>query len=217
MNPTKLSLATRVAAGAVALSVLAGGAVVAQAAFTKNPAEVLSGTYVLDSSHGKVTYEIDHLGFSTYVGQFTGVEARLELNSANPALSTLSATIPLANASLDDSGLNRHLQSADFFDTANHPVATFQSTRVVLDEDDRDEAEVYGDLTLRGITRPVKIEVEFNQAGIVRQQYRVGFDGELKIKRSDFGITYGLPALGDEVKLHIEGEFITAPKAAPSY
>ena len=208
MRPIKLSLATRLAAGAAALSLMAGGAVVAQAALTKNPAEVQSGTYALDSSHGKVTYSIDHMGFSTYVGQFTEVEAQLVLDVANPANSTLTATIPLASASKDSAGLNRHLQTADFFDTANHPVATFRSTRIVLDKDDANEADVYGELTLRGVTREVKLEVEFNQAGAMMGSYRAGFDGEAKIKRSDFGINYALPALGDEVKLHIEGEFV---------
>lgn len=208
MRPMKHSLTTRIAAGAAALSLMAGGAVVAQAALTKVPSEVQAGTYALDAGHGKITYYIDHMGFSTYVGQFTDVEAKLVLDVANPANSTLTATIPLASASKDSEGLNRHLQTADFFDTANHPVATFRSTRIVVDKDEANEAEVYGDLTLRGVTREVKIDVEFNQAGAMMGSYRAGFDGEVKIKRSDFGITYGLPVLGDEVKLHIEGEFV---------
>ena len=58
-----------------------------------------------------------------------------------------------------------------------------------------------------GVTKPVVMEVEFNQAGPTRGGYKAGFDGEATIKRSDFGINFGLPALGDEVKLHIEGEF----------
>ena len=208
MRPMKFSFATRLAAGAAALSLMAGGAVVAQAALTKVPSEVQSGTYRLDASHGKITYFVDHLGFSTYVGQFVEVEAELVLDSANPANSSLTATIPLTKVASNSAGLDRHLQAADFFDTANHPVATFRSTRVVVDKDDANEADVYGELTLRGVTREVKMEVEFNQAGSMRGRYVAGFDGEAKIKRSDFGITYGLPALGDEVKLHIEGEFI---------
>lgn len=208
MRRLSVNRMTKLAAGVAALSLVAGGAVVAQSALTKNPAEVQSGTYALDAGHGKITYFVDHLGFSTYVGQFTGIEAQLVLDSANPANSSLTATIPLAKASLDDAGLNRHLQTADFFDAANHPVATFRSTRIEIDKDDANEADVYGQLSLRGVTREVKIEVEFNQAGATRGAYRAGFDGEAKIKRSDFGMTFGLPAIGDEVKLHIEGEFL---------
>lgn len=200
----------RIGAAGLALSLLAGGAVVAQSALTKVPSEVQPGDYKLDPEHGKITWSVDHLGFSTYVGQFVNVQAELKLDPANPSASTLTATIPLTDVASNSDGLNRHLQTADFFDTANHPVATFRSTRITADADDRDEATVHGELTLRGVTRPVIMEVEFNQAGPTRGGYKAGFDGEATIKRSDFGINFGLPALGDEVKLHIEGEFVKA-------
>ncbi|HUH23160.1 MAG TPA: YceI family protein, partial [Brevundimonas sp.] len=93
--------------------------------------------------------------------------------------------------------------------TANHPTATFRSTRIVIDPSDPTEADVHGELTLRGVTKPVVMEVEFNQAGpSMGGAYRVGFDGEATVKRSEFGISYGVPMLGDDVKLHIEGEFV---------
>lgn len=183
------------------------GTVVAKNAFTLNPAEVHAGDYKLDSSHGRITWEIDHAGFSKYVGQFVNVQAELKLDPANPANSTLTATIPIADIAPNDAALKRHLLSADFFDAENHPTATFRSTRIVVDADDANEADVYGDLTIRGVTRPIKMEVEFNKAGTMMGQYRAGFDGEAKIKRSDFGINYALPMIGDEVELHIEGEF----------
>ena len=194
--------------GALAFSLLAGGAVVAQSAMTRVPAEVQAGAYKLDSSHGKITWSVDHLGFSKYYGQFVNVSAELTLDPANPAASTLTATIPLTDVAPNDDGLKRHLQTADFFDTANHPVATFRSTRIVVDPSDPDEATVHGELTLRGVTRPVTMEVDFNQAGPTRGGYKAGFDGEATIRRSDFGITYALPGVSDEVELHIEGEFV---------
>ena len=76
--------------------------------------------------------------------------------------------------------------------------------------DDRLDQPINGDLTLKGVTKPVTIEVEFNGAGTVMGAYKAGFDGEATIKRSDFGINYALPAVSDEVKLHIEGEFVKA-------
>jgi hypothetical protein len=194
--------------GALAFSLLAGGAVVAQSAMTRVPAEVQAGAYKLDPSHGKITWSVDHLGFSKYYGQFVNVAAELTLDPANPAASTLTATIPLTDVAPNDDGLKRHLQTPDFFDTANHPVATFRSVHIMLDPSKPNEAMVHGELTLRGVTKPVTMEVEFNQAGQTRGGYKAGFDGEAKIKRSDFGITFGLPALGDEVELHIEGEFV---------
>lgn len=195
-------------AAAAALSLLAGGAVVAQAALTQTPVEVQAGAYKLDPDHGKITWSVDHMGFSTYVGHFVNARAELTLDPANPSASRLTATIPLTEVDSNNDGLDGHLQTADFFDTANHPVATFVSRSVTVDPGDASEATVVGDLTLRGVTRPVTMEVDFNQAGVSMGAYKAGFDGEATIKRSDFGITYGLPVLGDEVTLHIEGEFI---------
>jgi polyisoprenoid-binding protein YceI len=198
------------AVGVASIALLTGGAVVAQAALTRVPAEVTAGAYKLDSDHGKITWSVSHLGFSTYTGQFVNVQAELSLNTANPSASTLTATIPLADVSSGNEALNHHLQTADFFDVANHPTATFVSRSVTVDPADPTEATVIGDLTLRGVTRPVTIEVDFNQAGpSMGNSYKAGFDGEATIKRSDFGITYGSQiGLGDEVELHIEGEFI---------
>jgi polyisoprenoid-binding protein YceI len=198
-----------VIAAAASISLLTGGAVVAQAALTQAPAEVQAGAYALDSDHGKITWSVSHLGFSTYKGQFVNVDADLTLDPANPSAATLTATIPLTEVDSNSDGLDAHLQTADFFDTANHPVATYVSRSVTVDPTAPDRATVVGDLTLRGVTRPVTMTVRFNQAGpSMGGAYRAGFDGEATIKRSDFGINYALPVLGDEVSLHIEGEFI---------
>lgn len=198
------------AASVVALALVGSGAVIAQSAATRVPAEVRAGVYKLDSDHGKITWSVDHLGFSTYYGQFVNVQAALTINPANPSASTLTATIPLTEVDSNSAGLDQHLQTADFFDTANHPTATFVSRSVTVDAEDPTEATVVGDLTLRGVSRPVIMEVEFNQAGpSMGNTYKAGFDGEATIKRSDFGITFGQQfGLGDDVKLHIEGEFI---------
>lgn len=199
--------------GLAAMALATAGAVGAQAVLTQNPAEVQAGAYKLDPDHGKITWSVSHLGFSTYTGQFVNVQAQLKLDPANPSNSSLTATIPLTDVHSGSDGLNRHLQTADFFDTANHPTATFVSRSVTVDADDPTEATVVGDLTLRGVTRPITMEVDFNQAGpSMGDTYKAGFDGEATIKRSEFGIEYGIPmGLGDEVELHIEGEFILQP------
>ena len=203
----------RYAAYSVAsLALLTAGGVAAQAALTEVPSEVRAGDYKLDSEHGKITWSVDHLGLSTYVGQFVNVQAELRLDPANPSASSLTATIPLTDVDSNSDGLDQHLQTPDFFDTANHPTATFVSRSVTVDADDANEATVVGDLTLRGVTKPVTIEVEFNRAGEMRGAYKAGFDGEATIRRSEFGITFGNQmGLGDEVKLHLEGEFVLQP------
>ena len=205
-----LSTKTWLAAGAAVIVVGSGAAALSQTTpFTSNPAEVRAGTYVLDPNHGKITFEVSHLGFSTYVGQFTNVAATLTIDPADPAAGSLTATVPIADVQTTTAGLNAHLQTADFFDAAQFPTGTFTATSIVVDADDASEATVTGDLTLRGVTRPVTLEVEFNQAGEFGGGYRIGFDGETTIRRSEFGINYGIPmGLSDEVELHLEGEFL---------
>jgi polyisoprenoid-binding protein YceI len=201
-------LARTAVAGALMLS-LVGGVVTAQTAATRVPAEVQAGTYKLDSAHGKITWSVNHLGFSTYTGQFINVAADLTIDPANPSASSLTATVPLTDVAPNNDALKAHLQTPDFFDTAQFPTATFVATSVVVDADDASEADVTGNLTLHGVTRPVTLEVQFNQAGpSMGNTYKVGFDGETTIKRSEFGINYALPAVSDEVELHIEGEFV---------
>lgn len=192
---------------ALGVAVLSGAAIAQGDALTRDPIDVRSGSYVLDPAHGKITWSVDHMGFSTYVGQFTDVSATLDLDVRNPAASRLAATIDTTSAGTLNEQLDSHLKTADFFDAAKFPEAQFKATAIKLI--DRDSATITGDLTLRGVTRPVTIEADFNQAGInpVDKQYTLGFDGEATIKRSDFGINYGLPVLGDEVTLNLEAEF----------
>lgn len=203
----------KIAAGLLAAAALTAGVVHGQDAFTKQPTDVRAGVYVLDSAHSKVTWSVSHLGFSTYVGQFPGVQADLRLDTQNPANSVLNATVKTDTVGTFNDALDAHLKTPDFFDAAKHPTASFRSTRIQLV--DRDTARITGDLTLRGVTRPVVIEADFTQAGVnpLDKTYTVGFDGKAKIKRSEFGVSYGLPAVGDEVTLHLAAEFKLKPAA----
>ena len=192
---------------ALGLAALSGAAIAQSDVPTRDPIQVHSGSYVLDPAHGKITWSVDHMGFSTYVGQFTKVAATLDLDVRNPSASRLAASIDTGSVGTLNDQLDSHLKTADFLDTANFPKARFTATAIRMI--DRDSAAITGDLTLRGVTKPVTIEADFNQAGInpVDKQYTLGFDGEATIKRSDFGINYGLPVLGDQVTLNLEAEF----------
>ena len=123
-------------------------------------------------------------------------------------------TIPVAKVTTASSGLTGHLLRAgkdggkpDFFGPAPAD-AKFVSTRVVLG-DDGDEAKVTGNLTLNGVTKPVTLDVDFHGAGTnpYNKKATVGFNAETTIRRSDFGITYGIPAVSDEVELEIHAAF----------
>lgn len=198
-----------VAVGAVVL-LASVGVVQAQDALTRDPAQVRAGAYTLDPEHSKITWSVNHMGFSTYAGQFAGATGTLRIDPKAPAQAQLDVTVKTDDVGSLNPALDKHLKSADFFDVANHPTATFRATKVVLT--DKNEADIHGELTLRGVTRPIVIEAEFNQAGPnpMTKVYTLGFDGEAKIKRSDFGMTYAVPAVGDVVTLKIEAEFKAA-------
>lgn len=174
---------------------------------TRDPAQVQSGNYVLDPDHGKITWSVDHMGFSTYVGQFTEVSATMQLDAKDPTASKLEAQVQTASITSLNLALDKHLKSDEFLDVEKYPTASFKATSIRLTGGT--SAEITGNLTLRGVTRPVVLAAEFNQAGKspADGKYTVGFDGWAQIKRSDFGSTFALPILGDNVTLHFEAEF----------
>ncbi len=175
---------------------------------------VAAGTYAADAGHTMVVWEVDHFGFSKYSGIFGDVTGTLVIDPANPAASKVDVTIPVAKVTTASSGLTGHLLRAgkdggkpDFFGPAPAD-AKFVSTSVVLD-DDGDEAKVTGNLTLNGVTKPVTLDVDFHGAGTnpYNKKATVGFEAETTIRRSDFGIAYGIPAVSDAVELEIHAAF----------
>ncbi|WP_432767679.1 MAG: polyisoprenoid-binding protein [Sphingopyxis sp.] len=203
---------------AVALAVVAVPVVIAQNApqvpGAADKSRVAAGTYAADAGHTMVVWEVDHFGFSKYSGIFGDVTGTLVIDPANPAASKVDVTIPVAKVTTASSGLTDHLLRAgkdggkpDFFGTAPAD-AKFVSTAVVLD-DDGDEAKVTGNLTLNGVTKPVTLDVDFHGAGTnpYNKKATVGFEAETTIKRSDFGIAYGIPAVSDAVELEIHAAF----------
>lgn len=203
---------------ALALAVVAVPVVVAQNApalpGTPDKARVAAGTYVADPGHTMVVWEVDHFGFSRYTGLFGDVTGTLVIDPANPAAAKVDVMIPVARVTTASSGLTDHLLRAgkdggkpDFFG-ASPADARFVSTGVVVDADG-DEARVTGNLTLNGVTRPVTLDVDFHGAGTnpYNKKATVGFKAEGTIRRSDFGITYGIPMVSDEVELEIHAAF----------
>lgn len=198
---------------ALGLALALAAAAPASAQMVTNPAQVQAGGYALDSAHGKITWSVSHFGFSTYVGQFATVNATLKLDPKNLGATVLDATIDTNSVGTLNAALDKHLKSAEFLDTAKFPTATFKAVKVTQTGDKT--ADIAGDLTLHGVTKPVVVQATFNQAGAnpLDKKYQLGFAGSAKIKRSDFGITAYVPAVGDEVTLTIEAEFKAAPGA----
>lgn len=164
------------------------------------------GSYKVESYHTQVGFSISHFGFTNYSGLFSGATGTLQLDPAKLGTSKLDISIPVESITTTVAKLNDELKGDKWFDTVKFPQATFVSTRVVPTADG---ANVTGNLTLHGITKPVVLHVRFIGAGVnpLDKAYTVGFEATGTIKRSDFGVTTYLPAVGDEVQLNIAGAF----------
>lgn len=162
-------------------------------------------TYNLDPHHSYVEYHIAHMGFSNQTGKWF-VNGQLALDKKNIQNSSVNVTIPVNNVVTGIPELDKHLQTADFFDTAKYPTATFKSTKVTAVANNKFNVE--GNLTLHGITKPVTLIVTQNKTGIhpMFKTEVIGFSAVTTIKRTDFGINAYLPMLGNEIKLNIEAE-----------
>jgi len=177
---------------------------------TPDPARVKAGTYSVDSDHTQVVFKVNHLGFNSYYGIFAGAKGSLTIDPAKPTASVIAIQIPI-NAVLTTNGeLNTHLKSPDFFDAAKFPTATFKSTSVTVDGT---KARIAGNLTLKGVTKPVVLDAWFTGAGVgpMNKADELGFEATTTIKRSDFGVSYGVPLVSDDVPLHITAAFEKKP------
>jgi polyisoprenoid-binding protein YceI len=193
----------KIAAFTVAASLAFGGASLAQTA----PGAVQAGSYALETSHARVLFSLSHFGFSTWYGDFAGATGSLKLDPKNAAASQLQVSIPTANVSTTNAKLDDELKSADWFDAAKYPTITFRSTKVTPTSDTT--AQVAGDLTFHGVTKPVVLTASYKAAGVnpMNKAYTVGFEAKGSLKRSEFGVKNYVPAVGDDVELTISAPF----------
>lgn len=196
---------------AAALIAIAGGSVViAQGAATpgtKDVAKVTGGTYAVEPSHTQIVFAYDHMGFTNNMGVIAQPTGTLTLDKANPAASKVSIEVPIANLTTGIPALNEHLAKPEFFDVAKFPKATFVSTGVKTDGPTG--ATITGNLTIKGITKPVTLDAEFYGAGAnpMNKKENIGFVATGTIKRSDFGMGMAVPVVGDAVELKIIAAF----------
>lgn len=168
--------------------------------------QVASGTYKLDAGHTIVLAQWNHMGFSNPSANFGQVEGTLVYNAEDVSQSSVEVTLPLAGLNSFTAKFDEHLRSADFFDAAKFPSATFKSTKV--ESAGTNKLTVTGDLTIKDITKPVVLDVTINAAGEhpMMKVPAVGFDATTTLKRSDFGVGAYAPNVSDEVQLRITTE-----------
>jgi len=169
-------------------------------------------TFAIDAGHSTAEFAVKHMMVSTVKGRFKDLEGTIYLDESVPARSSVEATIQAASI---DSGVemrDNDLRSTNFFDVETYPTLSFKSTRLELKG--KDEGKLFGELTIKDVTKEVALDVEFEGRGPdFAGTERIGFTAETSISRAEFGLTYnavletGGVVVGDKVKitLHIEG------------
>jgi polyisoprenoid-binding protein YceI len=166
------------------------------------------GTWMIDAVHSEVSFVVRHLGVSKVRGRFDSFEGRLA-TAEDPLRSTVRVTIDAASVNTGNGQRDDHVRSADFLDVANHPHLTFESKSVRVNGEEAFQLE--GDLTVRGVTRPVTLDLEINGFGEDYQGRKViGFSATTEINRSDFEVTGGQAGmiLSEKVKITLEVEAV---------
>jgi|SRR6218665_324651 len=169
-------------------------------------------TWTIDPAHSEIGFKVKHLVISTVSGKFNAFEGKLEGDIENLTNVKISFSADIDSIHTGNEQRDGHLKSGDFFDAAAHPKMTFESTSV---EKKGDDYKVTGNLTLKGITKPATLNVEFG--GVEKSLYGqtvAGFEVTGKINRQDYGLTWsavteaGGVVVGDEVKLAANLELI---------
>jgi len=175
------------------------------------PQGITPGIWTLDMSHSEIGFTVRHAGISKVRGRFTDASAEAHVGSSL-ASSSLHATVKTASFDSGDANRDAHVRGADFFDVEIYPEMTFRATSV---EGDGEDYTLTGDLTVRGITRPVELEVEFT--GVAVDPFgatRAGFSAEAEISRKEFGLTWnaaleaGGLLVSDKVKINVEAALV---------
>jgi polyisoprenoid-binding protein YceI len=169
------------------------------------------GTWDIDASHSTVGFSVRHMMVSKVRGYFTRFSGEV-VTAEDPARSTVNAEIDMDSIDTRQEQRDAHIRSADFFDVGNHTVMTFRSTEV---RTDGAEWTVVGDLTIKGITRPVELALEVN--GFGPDAYggtRAGFSAKTDISRKEFGVDIDMPmdgggvVVGDKISIELEIEAV---------
>ncbi|GAA0459096.1 MULTISPECIES: YceI family protein [Sphingomonas] len=173
---------------------------------TTDVSRVTAGTYKTDPGHTLIGWRVNHLGFNDYFGIFGDADGTLVLDPKQPAAAKLDITIPVGKLTTASAGLTKHMMSKDFFNAEVTPTARFTSTAVKVNGT---RAAITGNLTLNGVTKPVVLNARFTGAGAnpMSKKETIGFEADAVLKRSDFNMNYGIPAVSDEVELDITVAF----------
>jgi polyisoprenoid-binding protein YceI len=170
--------------------------------------------WTIDSTHSEIGFKVKHMMFTNVSGKFDSYEATIITDGDNFENASIEFSADINSINSNNADRDNHLKSGDFFDVENHPKLTFKATSFTKKGDD---FELVGDLTLRGVTKPVKLEAEFS--GLMKDPWgntKAGLNISGKINRKDWGLNWnsaleaGGVLVGEEVRLNIELQLIQA-------
>lgn len=166
--------------------------------------------YTLDSSHSQVLFSYNHLGYSTTWGMFSGFDGDIQFDQEDPANSSVNVSFPVRSMFTGWEGRFEHFMSEDFFGAGEDEMVTFASTGIEVTGETT--ADITGDLTLNGITKPVTLEATLNQASEHPMENKpwAGFNATTTLLRSDFEVGDFAPFVSDEVDVQISIEAMPA-------
>lgn len=169
-------------------------------------AEAAPQTYEFDKAHTQIMFFADHLGFARSHGDFLDFDGHYIFDPDAPEASSVEVTIKTASVDMNMEKWSEHLKGPDFFNSEKYPEMTFKSTAVKVTGDK--EADVEGNLTLLGVTKPVTLHVRYNKGGKhpFMNRYETGFSATARIDRAQWGMTYGAEMMDTNVDIVIEVE-----------
>lgn len=162
--------------------------------------------YRFDAVHSQVSFHVSHLGFTRSEGEFHDLRGGFAFDRKDWSQSRCDVQIGVASLDMDNEAWNKTMLGADWFDAKTHPLMRFRCLQVqALGEG---QGRIDGELTLRGVTRPVTLDLRFNREGVHKfsLQYVAGFSASTRIRRSEFGMGKHIPDIGDEVEIRLEIE-----------
>lgn len=167
-----------------------------------------SGEYTSEDTHRYITFSYWHQGLSRPHVRWRDWDATLSWDADNPANSSVSVVIDATSVDTGVDIFDEHIQGDNFFDTENHPEITFVSTGA--EQIEEGEGEITGDLTIKGVTKPVTLSVVYNTSvdDTRNSLHKIGFSATASVKRSDFDMGAYVPMVGDDIDIVIEAEFM---------
>ncbi|HAV3852726.1 TPA: polyisoprenoid-binding protein [Acinetobacter baumannii] len=169
--------------------------------------------YKIDPTHTATVFSWNHFGFSTPSANFSDIQGVIKVDNAKPANSSVNVTIPLSSVNTNVPALDKKFQEEAWFNAAKYPNITFKSTKV--ETKDKKHFKITGDLTVKGITKPVVLDAVLNKQGEhpMAKVPAIGFNATTSFNRSDFGLGNYVPNVGDKITVNITTE-ATAASAA---